>query len=91
MPLEDDLPTPDDLPLEQTIILEQDKTLILLALQALDDRSREIMAFKFGSLLTNRQIAELTDLTESNVGAILYRSLLKLRTLLTAPTEARHE
>jgi RNA polymerase sigma-70 factor (ECF subfamily) len=91
MPLEDDLPTPDDLPLEQTIILEQDKTLILLALQMLDERSREIVAFKFGGLLTNRQIAELTGLTESNVGVILYRSLLKLRTLFTAPAEARHE
>ncbi|MEI7844233.1 MAG: sigma-70 family RNA polymerase sigma factor [Chloroflexota bacterium] len=89
--LDDDLPTPDDLPLEQTIILAQDKAQILPALQALDDRSREIVALKFGGLLTNRQIAELTDLTESNVGVILYRALLKLRTLLTAPTEARHE
>ncbi|MEI7848694.1 MAG: sigma-70 family RNA polymerase sigma factor [Chloroflexota bacterium] len=89
--LDDDLPTPDDLPLEQTIILAQDKAQILLALQLLDDRSREIVAFKFGGLLTNRQIADLTDLTESNVGVLLYRALLKLRTLLTAPTEARHE
>jgi RNA polymerase sigma-70 factor (ECF subfamily) len=91
MPLDDNLPIPNDLPLEQTIILEQDKNQILLALLMLDERSREIVAFKFGGLLTNRQIAELTDLTESNVGVILYRSLLKLRTLLTAHTEARHE
>jgi len=91
IPLDDELPTPDDLPLEQTIILAQDKAQILLALQALDDRSREIVALKFGGLLTNRQIAELTNLTESNVGVLLYRALLKLRTMLTAPTEARHE
>jgi DNA-directed RNA polymerase specialized sigma24 family protein len=40
--LEDDLPTPDDLSLEQTIILAQDKAQILLALKALDDRSRGV-------------------------------------------------
>ena len=91
MPLEEDLPIPDDLPLEQTIILEQDKNQILLALQILDERSREIVAFKFGGLLANRQIAEITNLTESNVGVILYRALLKLRTQLTASPETHHE
>jgi RNA polymerase sigma-70 factor (ECF subfamily) len=90
-PLDDDLPAPDDPPLEQALILVQDKEQILQALQSLDGRAREILAFKFGGLLTNRQIAELTDLTESNVGVILYRSLLKLRILLanTQP-EAPH-
>ena len=42
----------------------------------------KILALKFGGPLTNRQIAGLTGLTESNVGVILHRSLLKLRTLL---------
>ncbi len=91
IPLDDDLPTLDNLSLEQTIMLAQDKARILLAIQALDDRSREIVAFKFGGPLTNRQIAELTYLTESNVGVILYRSLIKLRCLMNAPTEAHHE
>ena len=84
LPLDDDLPSRDDPPLEEIVILTQDKEQILLALQSLDDRSREILAFKFGGPLTNREIAELTSLTESNVGVILYRSLLKLRTLLAA-------
>ena len=81
-PLDEDLPVPDDPSLEKTIILIQDKEQILLALKALDGRTREILALKFGGPLTNRQIAELTNLTESNVGIILYRSLLKLRILL---------
>ena len=84
--LDDDLPTPAEL-LEQEIILAQDKEQTLLALQSLNSRAREILALKFGGPLTNREIAELNDLTESNVGVILYRSLLKLRTLL----EALHE
>lgn len=91
-PLDDDLPIPDDPPLEQALILIQDKEQILQALQSLDRRAREILALKFGGLLTNRQIAELNDLTESNVGVILYRSLLKLRILLANDQpEAHHD
>jgi RNA polymerase sigma-70 factor (ECF subfamily) len=64
----------------------------LQALQSLDSRAREILALKFEGLLTNRQIADLNGLTESNVGVILYRSLLKLRILLAnAQPEARHD
>ena len=91
-PLDDDLPIPDDPPLEQALILIQDKEQILQALQSLDRRAREILALKFGGLLTNRQIAELINLTESNVGVILYRSLLKLRILLANDQpEAHHD
>ena len=91
-PLDDDLPIPDAPPLEQGLILIQDKEQVLQALQFLDLRAREILALKFGGLISNRQIAGLTNLTESNVGVILYRSLLKLRTLLaSAQAEIRHE
>ena len=91
-PLDDDLPIPDAPPLEQGLILIQDKEQVLQALQFLDLRAREILALKFGGLISNRQIAGLTNLTESNVGVILYRSLLKLRTLLaSAQAEVRHE
>jgi RNA polymerase sigma-70 factor (ECF subfamily) len=92
IPLDDDLPIPDDPSLEQALILIQDKEQILQALRSLDGRACEILALKFGGLLTNRQIAGLNHLTESNVAVILYRSLLKLRLLLanTQP-EARHD
>ena len=85
-PLDDDLPIPDDPPLEQGLILIQDKEQVLQALQLLDLRAREILALKFGGLISNRQIAGLTNLTESNVGVILYRSLLA-----SAQAEVRHE
>ncbi len=91
-PLEDDLPIPEDPPVEKAIILNQDKEQILRALNSLDDRSRETLALKFGGRLTNRQIAELNHLSESNVGIILYRSLLKIRAILAnETTEASHE
>ncbi len=86
-PLDNDLPDLDDPPLEDALILTEGKEQILLALQSLDARAREIIALKFSGPLTNRQIAALTNLSEQNVGVILYRSLLKLPTLL----EVRHD
>lgn len=91
-PLDENMPVPDDPPLEQAVMLIQDKVQILSAIQTLDGRAREILALKFGGPLTNRQISGLIGLTESNVGIILYRSLLKLRTLLVSDQmEARDD
>jgi RNA polymerase sigma-70 factor (ECF subfamily) len=82
----------DDPPPEEELVRIQDKQEILRALQSLDPRSIEIIALKFGGSLTNSQIAELVNLNESNVGVILYRSLLKLRTVLTpSQAEVSHE
>jgi RNA polymerase sigma-70 factor (ECF subfamily) len=50
---------------------------ILLA--QLADRDRELVALKYGAGFTNRAIARLTGLTESNVGVILHRTLQVLR------------
>ncbi len=40
---------------------------------------QEIISLKFGAEMTNRQIAGLLGLSESNVGVIVYRSVRKLR------------
>ncbi|HNA90409.1 MAG TPA: sigma-70 family RNA polymerase sigma factor [Anaerolineales bacterium] len=91
LPLDDELPE-DDPPLEELIIQTHDKEHVLAALQTLDKRSREIIALKFSGELSNREISELTGLTESNIGVILYRSLAKLRReLLTSQMEATHD
>lgn len=45
----------------------------------LDDRERELVALRYGAGLTNRAIADLTGLSESNVGVILHRTLKQLR------------
>lgn len=54
-----------------------DRLRVLLA--RLADRDRELVALKYGAGLTNRTIAGLTGLTESNVGVILHRALQALR------------
>lgn len=43
------------------------------------ERERELLALKYGAELTNRDIARMTGLTESNVGTILHRSVETLR------------
>jgi RNA polymerase sigma-70 factor (ECF subfamily) len=55
---------------------------LLAALDSLDERAQDLIAFKFGAGLTNRRIAELTGLSESNVGVILYRTIRRLRKVL---------
>ncbi|HRQ36446.1 MAG TPA: RNA polymerase sigma factor [Chloroflexota bacterium] len=50
-----------------------------LLLSRLADRDRELVALKYGAGLTNRAIAGLTGLSESNVGVILHRTLQTLR------------
>ncbi len=64
---------------EQIIIKNDLHTQVLKAVSGLRDRDKDLIALKFGASLTNREIAILTGLTESNVGVILYRAVLKLR------------
>ena len=44
------------------------------------EREREILALKYGAEYTNRDIARVTGLSESNVGTILHRAVQALRT-----------
>jgi len=52
------------------------------ALTALTQREREIIALKFWSGCTNRDIAKFTGISESNTGVILFRAMRRLRQIL---------
>ena len=51
----------------------------------LNERERDLVALKYGAGLTNRAIARLTRLSESNVGSLLHRVVQRLRTALEEP------
>lgn len=68
--------------LEDSVIEQELKDLLLKSMLVLDERQRNIIALKFGANLTNREIAQIMELTESNVGTILYRSLRRLKDIL---------
>lgn len=77
------LKRPSNQPEPETVAEVHDaKHELLVAMQTLSDRERDLIALKFTSGLTNRRIAEMTNLSESNVGVILYRALQKLKALL---------
>ena len=73
-PLKSDLPTQFE-ELEQM----QENEILWRALAKLPGREKEIVYLKFYEGHTNRTIAEITKLSETNVGTILYRTLRKLR------------
>ena len=59
--------------------------LALQALAALPDNQQEVLRLKFQQGLSYRQIAELTDLSVSNVGFLIHRGLKALRGKLNQP------
>lgn len=68
----------DETPEEMTVQrIDFDRLSLLLT--KLEDRNRELVALSYGAGLTNRAIAGLTGLSESNVGVILHRTLKQLR------------
>ncbi|MDR7857425.1 sigma-70 family RNA polymerase sigma factor [Tissierella sp.] len=52
---------------------------LLRALKVLNVREQNMIALKFGANLKNVDVAEILNLTESNVGVILYRAMKKLK------------
>jgi RNA polymerase sigma-70 factor (ECF subfamily) len=70
---------------EEIAVHNETRAELLAAVARLSDRERDLIALKFAAGLTNRRIAELTGLSESNVGVILYRAVQRLRAELSAP------
>ena len=64
---------------EETSDRAEDLRILNNSLALLSKPEQEIISLKFGAEMTNRQIAGLLSLSESNVGVILYRAVRKLR------------
>ena len=79
--------TPDSTILEDQVEQKADFAQLSLLLAPLASRERELVALKYGGGLTNRAIAQLTGLTESNVAVILHRTLQALRSAWEAKNE----
>lgn len=56
-----------------------DMARLQLLIPTLPTRERELLALKYGAGANNREIANITGLTESNVGTILHRAVQVLR------------
>ncbi len=72
---------------EQAALESEQRRSLRRALAQLSTRERDLVGLRFSSGLTNRAIAGLTGLSETNVAVILYRALRKLRQHLVDPLE----
>ncbi len=66
-------------PVEEVVAEREDRARLAVLLARLPDRERELVALKYGAGLTNREIARLSGLSETNVGTILHRTVQRLR------------
>jgi RNA polymerase sigma-70 factor (ECF subfamily) len=78
VPLEDDAFRHDETP-ERVAIAAAEQRRLRALLAELPERERELIALKYAAGATNREIARLTGLSESNVGTILHRTVSALR------------
>jgi RNA polymerase sigma-70 factor (ECF subfamily) len=87
MPLDDALAaTPDDLP-DRLAEIRDETARLMRALSSLNANERDVLALKHGAGMTNRAIAALTGLSESNVGTLAQRGLARLRELWPQPSQ----
>jgi RNA polymerase sigma-70 factor (ECF subfamily) len=75
---------------EEATLQNEAEAELLAAIGKLDERDRDLLGLKFAGQLNNRQIAELTGLSESNVGVILHRTIHRLRATLGGHAEEHH-
>lgn len=64
---------------EEDALIRSNFARLSLLIGRLPERDRELLAFKYGAGATNRAIAEVTGLSESNVGTIIHRAVQVLR------------
>ena len=64
---------------EAQTALRSDSARLAVLLRTLSDRDRDLIALKYGAEMSNRDIAQATGLSESNVGTILHRAVQALR------------
>ncbi|MEO1289859.1 MAG: sigma-70 family RNA polymerase sigma factor [Chloroflexota bacterium] len=68
-----------DISVEREVQKSLDASRLYCVIQTLPAREQEIIALKYGADMTNREIADLLDLSASNVGTILSRTIQIIR------------
>ncbi|HET6823088.1 MAG TPA: RNA polymerase sigma factor [Anaerolineales bacterium] len=66
-------------PTEESAARQEEFQRLASLLTALPAREREIFSLKYGAQFTNRSIAKIVGVTESNVGTILHRLVSRLK------------
>lgn len=64
------------------IIIDESKRDLLLALDQLSEKERRVIVLKYWSELSNKEIAKIENISETNVGVFLFRTIKKLKTII---------
>lgn len=67
---------------EKSVQRQQETDRLKESILELPEREQDLISLKYGAGLTNREIARITGLSESNVGSILHRTVKNLRSRL---------
>jgi len=73
---------------ESEVISREDVRVLAALLRDFPQREQDIVSLKFDAELANVQIAKIMDVSEVNVRVILFRTLRKLRELMTARADS---
>jgi RNA polymerase sigma factor (sigma-70 family) len=68
-----------------------EKVILGNAIAVLPEREQEIISLKYGAEMSNKEIAALLKLSESNVSTILHRTVKQLRGILMQHGELSYE
>lgn len=79
VPIEEAFDAPARSTPEDEAVRRSDFARLAALLAELPARDREVLALKYGAEKSNREIACLTGLSESNVGTIVHRAVEKIR------------
>ncbi len=67
---------------EQQVLADEGDIHLLLAMKKLNERERRVISLKYFTGVSNKEIAELEEMTANNVGVVLHRALDKLKSIL---------
>ncbi|MCL2564244.1 MAG: sigma-70 family RNA polymerase sigma factor [Defluviitaleaceae bacterium] len=83
IPLDDivELISPERRP-EEIIVFSENNKALITAMAKLKDLERQILSMKFATDLKNPEIAQIMNLSETNVGTICYRAVKKLKKIM---------
>jgi len=76
-----------DAPVDSGLLIQEEVSSLLIQIKKLPAREQEIISLKFDAELSNGQIARILGLGEGNVRVIVFRTLRKLREMMTRDFE----
>ena len=79
LPLHEDLYITDQESLDAIVQLEDDLAQLKAIIAQMSDREQEIISLKYGAELSHREIAEVMELSSSNIGVLVHRAIQSIR------------